>query len=434
MNTFKVKKIGLDLRNPKGNISALGLEGNKNKNKIDYLLLDLLCAKEYFTNTFCTLLETTQETKVYLEIDLSKFNPEDPWKEAWKVYRTWRENNYWKTYSTNYTILFKNLPKELTYSESKSLEKWKAYPVGLEFTDIKEWQKELDLWRTYFSNPPEIVARSISPLYYNPEMEKYILDLIQPKELIGLDYHGGYRNKEREREIFSESYLLSFSGMVSETIFIPIYSDYLKEAADQVGFLSELVGRPVEDKEKAKFTLKKLVTSLKDAPKKLVYVSGKLSLAGEVWEIPVDETTMLYPYSDILYSFSKPRQKSHLIEKDPTEVEIAAEVKIDGILGSARERISPEVAWRLSTLEVVNLVKEYYPEEEQWQMDFVEIGKYAIGINLVQVEKKRWWNKYAPDIITETRDLILIMTTPEDIRLVDLDSIPFEDEDSDEND
>lgn len=426
MNKFKVKKIGLDLRNPKGSISALGLSGNFGESEIDYILLDLLCSKDYYIDTVCTLLETKENpVEVYLEIDLSKFNSSDPWEEASKVWRCWMKSEHWKRYSKNYSFIFKNLPNEDSLTIPESVESlWGAKRVGLGVTDIKEYQEQINSWKKYFGKLPKVIARPISPLYYNPEMEKYITDLVQPEEVIGLEYEGGWWNKDRELEIFGKSYLLSFAGVWSDTIFIPVYTDLLKEGASQVIFLSGLRNREMEEKERAKFVIKKLVSKLKEAPRKLVYESCKLELEGKTWIIPSDNTTMLYPYSDTVYSFSKPIRESYPLSTEPTEFELGAKNRIDTVFGENASTLNPDVAWRLLTLTVVDWIKEKYTEEDRWDIDFVEIGDHALGINLVQTAKRKWWNKYSPEIITETRDFILTMTNPTKISFIDLDAIP----------
>lgn len=418
---FELTNIGLDLRNTKDFLHETTLEG---QGGIDYILLDLLSSKDSLTYSF-SLKSVINGAKLYLEIDLEEFSKfDDPWAEAYHVYKTW-ESSYWSLPVPTPRILFKNLPENIKPGTiPQGLTLFRDFEIGLEITDIDKWLKQIENWMSYFDGKtPKFVARSISPLNYNLDLERWF-ELSQ-SEKIGLDWHGGYFSRDLEIETFGQSYLLSFAGLKSSTVFLPIYHDFLIEGFKQVEFIKDLKQREITEAEEKKFILKKSVSKLKKDPKKIVFESMKLPISGKTWLIP-SEDSVLFPYSDTAFSFSKPRRETFPFEPEPTEEELAIMGAIDFSLGEDRNKLSDKVAWRLINLSVIDKLRELYPADERWEMDFVQVGSQALAISLIKIHKKRWWEKYAPDSIDEVKDFFLVMNSKDSINFVDLDQVSSE--------
>lgn len=421
MKNFKIKKVGVDLRNSQNLIPDITLD-NIN---LDYIILDLLNPRDYYIHDFCYRAITEKGVKIIISVDLEKFNKEDPWREAAKVLDIW-EDSTWSLPWIDPIILFKNLPKNPKPGTIPSgLGMWNdaGYTKGLEITNFEGWLEQVDNWKTYFDGKsPEYVARSISPLYYNMDLEKWFN--LSLSKTIGLDWHGGKDNQVSEKEVFGSSYLLAFAGLNSEIVTLPIYSSFLSEASQQIDFLYGLVDREIDEKEEQKFVLKKSVSRLKSLPKKIVYESMRLPIAEKTWIIPSEGSSVIYPYGDTSYSFSKPRQESYPLPVEPTELDFTVKDAIDLSLGEYARGIDPEVAWRLISLSVITKLREKFPAEERWEFEYVAIGRYAMGINLIKMKKRKWYEKYLPDEVSETRDFLLIMDAPDKINFVDLDNLP----------
>lgn len=417
---FELNNIGLDLRNTKDFLHEAALEG---VGDIDYILLDLLSSKDPLTYNF-SLKAVINGAQLYLEIDLEDFSTfNDPWEEAYRVYKAW-EGSYWSLPVQPPRILFKNLPENIKPGTiPQGLTLFRDFEVGLEITDFNEWLKQIENWISYFDKAPEIVARSISPLHYNLDLEKWF-ELSQ-SEKIGLDWHGGYFSRDLEIETFGKSYLLGFAALKSSTVFLPIYHDFLIEGSQQLGFLKELKRREITEAEEKKFILKKSVDRLKKDPKKIVFESMKLPIAGKTWIIP-SEDSVLFPYSDTAFSFSKPRRETYPFEPEPTELEFAIMNAIDFSLGQDRSKFNNKVGWRLVNLAVVDKLKELYPPTERWEMDTVPVGNQSLAISLMKIHKKKWWEKYTPETIDEVKDFFLTMEEPGKINFIDLDEVGAE--------
>lgn len=414
---FEIKEVGLDLRNPKKKLHEVTFP----ETGVDWILIDLMASNDPLIYDVC-LKAATKGCMGIIEIDLSMFHSEDPWEEAWRIYKKW-EDSYWSVPFITTKILFKGLPKnENPDSYPKGRDLFNSCKVGLEIVDQEKWLEEIENWKTYYDGKvPEFIARSISPLHYNLDFEKWF-ELSQ-SEKIGLDWNGGIFSRDMMEEVFGKSYLLSFAALNSDLILLPVYSDILTETSEQVNFLKQLIGMDISEQEEKKFILKKSVDRLKKAPKKIIYESLKMDIGDKTWVIPSNDTSVLYPYSDTSYSFSAPRRESFPLSDEPTEEKIAIKNLILETLGIKPEELGSKVAWRLITLAVVDWIREKYSATDRWEMEFVEIGDQALGISLTQRTKKKWYEKYAPETIEEVKNYILIMDSPDKVNLIDLAEI-----------
>lgn len=425
MNKFKIEKTGIDLRGVKTKLTdAFFTDPNK---KVNFLILDLLSNVDHLIQDFA-IKAIIDGSEGIISVDLEDFkNFEDPWEEAYRVFKQW-EKSYFNLPFTSLRFMFSNLPENTnpgTYPQGIDL--FHGYELGLELTTHVGWLEKIENWKSYFGGKlPQFITRPLCPLNYSLELEKWF-ELSQI-ESIGTGWNGGKFNQEIVEEVFGQSYLLAFSALNSTTVVLPVLSDPILEASKQLDFLKELVGEGMDDKELKKFTLKKTVDRLKKGPKKLIYDSFqyKLTPGGKEWIIPTEDSQVLLSFSDTRYSFSPPQAENFPIDMEPTEEDLEWETIISNSLGTDRSKLTDKEAWRVLFMTVVDNLREKYPPEERWEMDFVSFGKYAMGIFLYKIHKKSWFEKYAPDQIDETKDFFLVMNNPSSINFLDLAKVADE--------
>lgn len=428
MKKFKISGVGVDLRNVTSELSSVALTQltpNSEPLQLDYVMIDLLHPSPHLTH------EVAQEIVInggvlIVYVDFSKFDSTiDPWIQAYELWKQWK-TGYWKLPTGAITILFENLPEFKSEFLGNGLwknEKEFSY-LGLVISKQEGWLDEEKLWRSWLDTSPEVIARPINPLFFNYELEEWC-KLGNPVT-IGLELDGGKYRKSTLKEVFGDSYLLGFASYHSQAVLYPLYNSFDPSIKQRLEWLKEVKGREIEDKEAARFELKKNVSRLPKVPKSIVHESFKLPIGSETWTIPISTTSeIFYPFSETVYSFSTPKIEitplSGREDYELSDLEYRMKQEFDNILNPIPT--SSIVAWKMILLTSADFLSEEFKETDRWSLEFCSLGEYAVAINALHIKKKNWITKYLPDEIDKQKSFLLVMKSPDSIYFLDIDSL-----------
>lgn len=427
MSKFKIAGVGIDLRNVTKELSPIALESlspDSSSLRLDYVMIDLLHPSPHITHQMIEHIVINGGV-LMVYIDLGKFNTDlDPWLQSYELWKQWRES-YWSVPITQSpTILFDNLP-----SHDEGQLGWKNWSsqegmnLGLVLSKQDGWEEQKNLWMRWFGKSPRIVARPLSPLFYNHDLEEWI-KLGEPIT-IGLEWNGGKLGEPMEKEVFGDSYLMGFASYNSQIVLSPIYDSFSLEDRKRCEWLRGVIGKELGEKEGAKFELKKNVSRLPKPAKKLVYESFKLPLGEETWIIPTKGSDILYPYSDLVYSFSKPKTEITRIgnreDYDLTDLEFRVKNEISN--ATYPLPTTKEAAWITILLSVTDVLANEFKTSDRWELEFCCLGKYVMTINALQMKKKNWLTKHLPDEIETQKSFLLVMKEPDSVYFLDIESL-----------
>lgn len=427
MSKFKISGVGIDLRKVSGELSTAAFESltpDTPPLKLNYVFIDLLHPSPHLTYSVIeSVIVNGGVLMVY--IDLGKFDKKiDPWIRSYELWKEWKDSYWGIPLANSPTILFENLPdyKEewIGWKEWNSSE---HFNIGVVFSNQEKWEEEKNLWMRWFGKAPGIVARPLSPLFYNHDLEEWIK--LGDPITIGLEWDGGEEGILTLKEIFGDTYLMGFASYHSQIILSPIYNSFSPEDRRRCEWLKDIIGKDILENEGEKFELKKNISRLPKSPKKLVYESFKLPIGNETWILPTKDSDILYPYTDLVYSFSKPKIEITTLPGGEnyklSEIELKIKEEIENSLYPIPE--TKETAWTMILLTVSDFLSKEFKSSERWELEFCGMGEYIMAINALRIKKKNWLTKHLPDEIEEQKSFLLVMKSPESVYFIDIESL-----------
>lgn len=433
MKMFKLQGTGLDLRNPTKNMIT-PLKDDRATDfgvkYIEYVLIDLLEGKEWYTGE---LVEDSilNGASVIAYVDMSKLPKTDD-KDEFKILSELLEE--WRTSSVNSSTLNVKLLALENVPEGKVInqKEWMGENIelGLVIQTPLEGKEILDKWKMIFGEYPKNVFRPISPLLYSPEFEEKLAN----EKIItwGLDWNGGDLSKEVEYSAFTKSYLLSFSAFHSSVVLIPTHIGAGVDEVSQLEFLQPLKFREMREKEDAKFILKKSVSRLVKKPKKVVHESINIL----DWKLPVENSSLINHYQDLIFSFSSPTKKFEKSEWMKKYIMGDIELNMLDLISNLKPeaKLSEELYWRYLTMLGYDFLRSQFikPDEENlWEMEVYEPSQHVLMFSLTKYKKRNWFTRNLPKEVEDSKFFLLAMDNPDKTYFLDLEKVNEIDENAD---
>ena len=228
------------------------------------------------------------------------------------------------------------------------------------------------------------VSLNICPLNFPWSIIKYCRE--KGIKILGFNQFGGYINAPRLIESFSVPYLLAFSAVYSDIVFLS--GRKLSVLDNEIEYLSELIDKEY-DKE---FSMFQDVYKLFKNPKKTVNTTIKIT--PEI-EIPYESAETIFSFSEIRFGLSSNvYYKIPEIKENLDELETMVHSYYDNFSGGPSDNNTPENTLSILRPRILDLARVQYLGEDGWIVFCTKLSKMAFVISAVKkVEEKKFLKK-----------------------------------------
>ena len=244
--------------------------------------------------------------------------------------------------------------------------------------------KRLDELKNIIS-PLSYISLDICPLNFEWSVIKYCNE--NNIKIFGFNPLGGKINYPRLIESFTIPYLLAFSAVYSDIVFLSSCSDNIYS---ENAYLMELINKEYNKKA---FEMSQDVNKLLKEPKKTIHTSLKLD-DGSI--IPYDSGYMIFSYPELSFSIGKSKPVFPDINEETTDNLINLVYNFyKGFSGGPIDNPSPENTMMLLRYRILDLAKLEYPEIDGWSIFITPIDQLTFVLSGARksIEKKFWKTK-----------------------------------------